>query len=227
MKQATRRHQKLMDASAYALQRASHCDKPTLARVASTVIASPDTYHAWESTHADMLVPVARHRSDRGLLTELRVLRAALVRKRALFAMIRRKNVVGERRERLLRLFHSTRDYEDSVLAEHRQFMLAMSSTISARHIARFMNDGTGQELLARYEQAFDQYFEIKCAIAMSRSRSYRALLRPYLAAAETQVMRSYNRLLRDKPSISGFSFEVQADLSRSGRFKALNYLNK
>lgn len=226
MKFLTYRHQKLMEASEYALEHAAQSPEIDKGRIASTVISDNRIYRTWENAHAELLIPAARQRSDQKLLAELRRSQVTLVQHRALFRYLDNNQIRGEKRKQILRLFHSTLDFQDAVLREHRRFMFAVSSRISTRHISHFMADTSGDVLIRRYEQAYDQYFGLKCEVALTKSPNAVALIRPFLATAQLHLRVAHQRLQQSKPSVSGFKFEVQESLNRSGRYKALNYLN-
>lgn len=214
-----------MDASEYALQTAAESAPPEVARVANAVIGDSRTYHTWEVTHADLLLPVARQNSSRRLLTELRDAEVHLVHRRALFRYLREHEIRGEQRRRLFRLFHRTLDYHRAVLAEHQSFRLAESSRISADHIFDFMRDRNSMSLLDQYETLYGRFFELKCYVAMSRDRSMADLVRPLIAEAQEQLLRVRHRLAAEAPVVSGYGFDRQEALARSGRYQVLNYM--
>jgi hypothetical protein len=226
MQYLTTRHKKLMDASEYALKQAADNGTPDQARIASTVLANQRTYRTWENVHANLMQPVARHWRDRELLLELRKSQLSLVHHRALFRYLANYEVRGDKLRRLLRLLHGTLDFEDALLHEHRRFLLAVSSRISSKHIARLMNDADGEHLVKRYASAYDRYLALKCEMAIAPSRSQVALIRPCLNEVRERIDRTRRRIVTSKPTVHGFRFETQEALSRSGRYKAINYLN-
>ncbi|HZW59587.1 MAG TPA: hypothetical protein VFE85_04770, partial [Woeseiaceae bacterium] len=198
---------------------------PRNARIASTVLADTRTYRSWEVRHADLLLPVARQRNNRWLLTELRNAQIQLVHQRALFRYLRNNEIQGAMRARLFRLFHSTLDFESAVLFEHRQFMLAQSSRISADHITDIMHDRHSPGLLTTYEKQYERYFELKCYLALARDRNCIDMVRPMLREAHMQLARVRRRFVTEPPEVSSYSFDLQDALARSGRYEALNYM--
>lgn len=226
MKYNARRHTRLMAASEYALHHAAASGEPAKARIARQVITDSRIYRTWENVHAELLYPVASHHSSSRLMAELRQSQMRLVHRRALFRYLDAHNVVGEKRRRLLRRLHRTLDFEDAILKEHRQFMFAVSSRISSQHLTEIMNDDSGESLVHCYEAAYDRYFALKCELALARTNLQVAMIRPFLADAQEQLLRTRHRLQSERPSVSGYDFDTQEALSRSGRYRAINYLN-
>jgi hypothetical protein len=214
-----------MDASEYALRDASYSPFQRDARIANTVLQDSRSYRIWESRHADLLVPVARHNGSKPLLLELRNAQVKLIHRRALFRYLRINEVRGEKRQRLFSHLHNTLDYRDAVVAEHRQYMLAVSSRISADYIIGIMNDANSPKLLEQYEELYARYFEIKCYIATTREKSCIDMARPILKSIEGQLCRVRHRIETEAPVGGVRGFDRQEAIARSGRYEALNYL--
>ena len=162
----SRRHQKLMDESEYALQDASDTSPALVSRVVKTVLDDSRIYRMWEARHADLMLPVAEHSDKKRQILALRKAEVQLVHRRALFTYLRSSRIRGEQRRQLFRRFHSTFDYQNSVLAEHRQYMLAVSSRVSADHLIDVMNDAKSKDLLDQYRVLYTRYFEMQCYVA-------------------------------------------------------------
>jgi len=227
MKFMTERHKKLMRTSETALHDAATAPLEDVARVARTVISDGRTYRSWETRHAELMLPAARSADDRRLLAEMRSAQLSLVPRRALFNYLKEHQVVGEKRIKVFRLFHGTLDFNDSVLLEHRNFLLAESSQISATHILAIMRDGSGNALIDQYEQAYAKYFSLKCERMITRSRTCAEMIRPLLAAAHNRLDRVRMRVELEVPQAHGSSFDRVEALEHSGRFRALDYLNR
>lgn len=227
MKFMTERHKKLMRTSEAALHNAVAAPSEDIARVAKTVISDGRTYRSWETRHAELLVPAARSANDRRLLAEMRCTQLRLVPQLALFNYLKEHRVVGEKRIRIFRLLHGTLDFNDSVLLEHRNFLLAESSQISSAHILKMMRDSSGYALIDRYEQAYAKYFSLKCERLVTRSRTCAELIRPLLTSAHRDMERVRVQVEHDVPKTNGSSFDTVEALEHSGRFRALDYLNR
>ena len=220
------RHRRLMDLSETALEDALASESARESRIAATILSDQQKYRLWEVRHADMLVPVARENRKKPQIIALRNAKVQLVHRRAFFRYLRAHEVQGKKRRDLFRLFHSTMDYNDAVLAEHRQYMVAVSSRISTDHIIDVMEDLNSTSLLRRYEKTFGRYFEMKCYIACATHSNTVTLVRQSLRELERELLRLRRAIETLEPSGNGGDFDRQELLARSGRYPVLNYLN-
>ena len=220
------RHRRLMDLSETALEDALGSDSARESRIAATILGDNQKYRLWEARHADILVPVARESRKRPQIVALRNAKVQLVHRRAFFRYLRANEVQGQKRRDLFRLFHATMDYQDAVLAEHRQYMVAVSSRISTDHIIDVMEDSNSTLLLRKYEKTFSRYFEMKCYIATAKHSHTVLLVRQTLRELERQLLRLRRAIETREPAGSGGNFDQQELLARSGRYPVLNYLN-
>ena len=216
-----------MDASEYALHEAASSSQPRRSRIATTVIDDSRTYREWELRHANLLIPIASEKASKAQQLALRGANVQTVHRTAFFSYLQTKSPSEEKRQQLFRLLHSTKDLKPAILFEHRQYMLAYSSRLSADHIVDVMQDELGFNLLQRYEKAYARYFEIKCFLATSPNDSpTRELVFETYREAQANLLR-LRRLLETEVSRESVpSFETLELLSRSGRYKAINYLN-
>jgi len=220
------RHRKLMDASEYALQNASESDEPRESRIATTIIEDQQKYREWELRHANLLVPVAEQKAEKYQILALRKANVNLVHRRALFTYLQTHPLSSSSRAQLFRLFHSSMDLNEAILVEHRQYMLAFSSGISAEHITDVMHDDRSNFLVDQYEKTFARYFEMKCYIAKAGQNTLtRQLVNSALRDAQGQLLRVRRRMETELPRQSHGNFEQQELLARSGRYEIQNYL--
>ena len=222
---SSNRHRKLMSASEDALQDATESPEPRESRIASTIIGDNKKYREWELRHANLLVPVAEQSARKYQVLALRHADIALIHRRALFKYLQTHEVRGELRQQLFRLFHRTLDFDDAVLAEHRQYMLAFSSGISTNHIIDIMRDDTSTRLVEQYESAFARYFEMKCFIATARDSNTIKIVRSSLRDTQGHLMRLRRRMETELPTERTGNFDRQELLARSGRYEIQNYL--
>ncbi len=221
----SRRHRKLMDESEYALQSAADSSPLRVSRVVNTVLSDSRIYALWELRHANLMLPVAEHSGKKGQIVALRNAEVQLVHQRALFNYLRANRVRGEERRQVFRMFHSTRDYHETVLAEHRQYMLAVSSRVSADHLVDIMHDPNSKNLLRQYEKLYTRYFEMKCYVAGMGDSDCIDLVRAGLGDARDQL-RCVRRNIESEPPVKDCgSFDRQELLARSGRYPVLNYM--
>lgn len=117
-------------------------------------------------------------------------------------------------------------DFQDAVLAEHRQYMLAVSSRISTDHIIDVMEDPASMSLLRQYEATFARYYEMKCYLACATDSNCIALVNTSLRETHANLLRIQRRIETEAPAGYGGNFEQQDLFARSGRYEAVNYLN-
>lgn len=216
-----------MNASQYALQDAVESDVPREARIATTIIGDDLKYREWELRHADLLVPVAEQKAEKYQILALRKANVQLVHRRAFFRYLQTHPVNEQRRTQLFRLFHSTLDLNEAILAEHRLYMLAFSSGISTDHIIDVMHDGTSSRLVDQYEKTFSRYFEMKCFVASTgTSSTTRELVNASLRDVQGHLLRLRRRMETELPREGRGNFDQQELLARSGRYEVQNYLN-
>ena len=226
LRYSSRRHKRLMDVSEFALQGAAESASARESRIATDVLRDDRKYREWESRHADLLLPVAEQSRKKPQIVALRDAEAKLVHRRAFFRYLRAREVRGEARKRLFRLFHSTLDYNDAVLAEHRQYMLAVSSRISTDHIIDVMEDSNSNLLLQQYEKAFSRYFEMKCYVACAGGSDTARFVQQSMRDLQGRLLQLRRQMQTQSPAGHGGNFDRQELLSRSGRYPVLDYLN-
>lgn len=214
-----------MDESEYALRNIADSVSPRASRIVNTLLQDSRHYKLWESRHADLLVSVAGQSNKKRQIMALRNVEVQLIHRRALFEYLRANAVRGERRRRLFRMFHSTLDFQDSVLAEHRQYMLAVSSRISTDHLIDLMHDPGSKRLLRQYEQPYTRYYEMKCFVAGMGKSDCTELVRSMMGNVREQLRQARRRLKSEPPDIDCASFDRQEKLARSGRYPVLNYM--
>lgn len=221
----SRRHRKLMDESEYALRNACASSSTRVSRIVNNILGDSKKYLIWESKHADLLLPVAEHYGKKRQLMALRNLEVQLVHQRALFRYLRDQRVRGEPRRRLFKLIRATRDYQEAVLAEHRQYMLAVSSRISTDHLIDVMHDVNSKKLIRQYEASYANYFKMQCYLATTEDSYFIELVQLTMRDARKELQNKRHRLESESPVSHGGSFDRQAILAQSGRYPILNYM--
>jgi hypothetical protein len=214
-----------MGESEYALHGASDSSSPRISRIVNTLLQNSRMYKLWESRHADLLLPVAEHGDKKRQIMALRDAEVRLVHRRALFRYLRANEVRGDRRRQLFRIFHSTLDYHNAILTEHRQYMLAVSSRISADHLIDVMNDPKSKNLSHNYEKLYTRYFEMQCYVMGMGDSNCIALVRSVMADARDQLRRLRRQIEVQPLDSHCASFDRQEVLARSGRYPVLEYM--
>lgn len=215
-----------MDASEYALHEAASSTRPRRSRIARTVVNEPHNYREWELRHANLLLPVASEKANKSQQRALRSTSIQIVHQTAFFRYLQAKPPNEKKRQQLFRLLHATKDLKPAMLFEHRQYMLAYSSRVSADHIVDVMQDELGSRYLQQYEEAYARCFEIKCFLATASTTGImRELVYETYREARGNLLKLRRLLETEFSSESRHSFEKLELLSRSGRYKALDYL--
>lgn len=221
----SRRHQTLMDESEQALLEAAEKNAGTESRIAKQILGDSGTHGLWEARHAELLRPVAEERSRAPQILALRDVEVRLVHRRALIDHLRANEIRGAERERLFSVFYGPREFQDAVLAEHRQYMLAVSSRVSADHLLNVMQDPPSRKLLRLYETTYARYFEMYCYVVGTEDSASADAARLLMTDLRQQAERVRRMMVTQRPDNRAADFERQAVLARSGRHRALNYL--
>jgi hypothetical protein len=182
-------------------------------------------YRMWEDTHAELVRPVAAHSRRARQLFELRELDVQLVHKRALIEHIRRHQLIGNDRVRMLAAFYGPKDTRDAILVEHRKYTLAVSSEVSANHLIRVMSDPVGMKLIAKYETLYTKYFDLYGFVVLADDAVWSDALKPMMQELRQQSMHLRRRIHSEAPGNSIANFDRQALLARSGRYPVLDYM--
>lgn len=221
----SRRHRFLMDESERALEAAAHGKRQRDARIASDIIGDNRIYRLWESRHADLVLPVAEQRQRDAQIFRLRDVEVKLLHRRSLIRTIRGKGIVGNERTKLFAAFYGPRDTQDAILAEHRQYTLAVSSRVSADHLIHVMRDPVSKTLLGEYETIYSKYFDLYCQAVSCDDPIVVDALRPEMSHMRRRALMMIKRIHSERPLGNRSSLEHQALLARSGRFVARDYL--
>ncbi len=227
MRYLSQRHKRIMDESERALLQAASSPVARTARIAGHVVSDVKIHRIWESKHADLVRPVAEETRRGPQLIELRKAEVRLTHKRALIDYIRKHKVKGANRARLFAAFYGPRETTDAIVSEHRQYMVAVSSRISADYLIDLMCDPVSKNLVRLYENAYDQYFELFCFAASEEDSAMSDAVRATMRDVAQRAKRIRTRLSEVRPDNRYASFDRQAQLATTGRHEVLNYLNR
>lgn len=221
----SRRHKALMDESEQALWTAAEKSSGTDARIAKQILSDAKTHGLWEVRHAELVRPVAEQNGRVPQVLALRDLEVRLVHRRALIDHLREREIKGKERERLFRVFYGPRDFRDAVLAEHRQYMLTVSSRVSTDHLIDVMHDPHSSQLIRRYEEMYAQYFDLYCYVVSTEDQASADATKLLMTRARRQTEKLRSQIQRIRPDNRAADFDRQAALARSGRYPILNYM--
>jgi len=148
--------------------------------VASRILEHPTSYRLWESEHARLLRGVSAHTRLAPQIGALRTATFALIHRKALFEYIRERGVSGAKRHRLFSLFYGARDYSNSVIAEHANFIRCSSSHLCMDHLAaQLMRDAAFEEPMQLYQEWYADYFRVFCDVALAETEEEKLALGP------------------------------------------------
>jgi hypothetical protein len=132
--------------------------------VAGRVYESPAAYQAWESEHAELMRKVANTGLMRTQAALLKKTAFQLIHRKALFEYLRDKQVRGNLRQRVVVYFHPTKDYAQSVVNEHGQYLRNSCSLLCTSHVGgNVVHDSGFFDPLIRYQELYAEYFQIFC----------------------------------------------------------------
>ena len=169
------RHARLMEESEYCVAQAARSGLGEQAIVAARIIEHPVAYRRWEAEHDRVMRPISDHSKVHSQVLALRSAALSLIHRRALFDYVRHDQVTGQRRRRLFRIFYGCREYVDSVLAEHGQYLRSSSSFICTRFLSgTLIPDAAMGEPLGLYEEWYREYFRVFCEIELAETAAER-----------------------------------------------------
>lgn len=214
-----------MKESEQGLEDAAQSGSERRVRIASQILTDNKLYREWESEHARQVTPIAKHSRRDPQIIELRLLETRLLHRSALIDYIREHAVIGPARDRLFSVFYGPKDTQDAILTEHHHYMLAVGSHCSADHLIAVMHDSVSEQLLQLYENAYARYFSLYCFASCHAGSDMGHAVHTAAVDARTRVARLRERILKIRPDKGYASFDRAALLSRSGRYKVLDYM--
>lgn len=221
----SRRHRQLMNASEQALSDAVDGGGHRERRIAKRILGDSKSYRLWESRHADLVVPVAEQNKRAPQIFALRDIEVRLVHRRALIRHIRKHRIVGKKRDRLFSAFHGPMDTINAILAEHREYELAVSSRVSTDRLIDVMNDSVSVTLLSEYQTLYARYFELYCFMVSCDDSALADAAKMEMLSMKRRAVRLIRLLHTEKPDSGYSNFDRQELLARSGRYPILDYM--
>lgn len=221
----SRRHRYLMDESEQALSDAATGSRLRDARIAKQILGDAKSHRLWESRHADLVLPVAETKKRANQIFALRDIEVRLLHRRALIRHIRKQRIGGDERDKLMSIFHGPMDRNSAILAEHRQYTLAVSSRVSTDHIIGVMCDSVSDRLLKEYASVYSKYFELYCFFASCEDVTTKDACKSDLLGLRRRALSMIKRIHSERPDGGHSSFEHQALLARSGRYPIRDYM--
>jgi hypothetical protein len=158
-------HSRLMRESTDRIESALRSDDEKEHRVANRLFETTKTWELWENEHSGLM----RHVADYGVLrTQAAALRQTalrLIHGKALFEYLRRNEVRGTERTRILNYFYPTRGYQYAVIAEHGGYVRKACSYLCASHVGSgVVHDPAFLDPMEHYENLYAEYFDLYCS---------------------------------------------------------------
>jgi hypothetical protein len=161
-------HARLMRESADRIEGALRSHDPQEHLVAQRILATPAAWSAWELEHSGLMRQVADFVALRNQAVALRHASLRLIHGKALFEYLRKHNVRGKARTRILAHFHRSLVYEHAVVAEHTIYVRKACSYLCASHLgSELVRDPAFLDPMQQYEKLFTEYFELFCSTLM------------------------------------------------------------
>jgi hypothetical protein len=193
------KHSRLMEESESCLAAVARTGPREDMLFASRILDHPVSYRTWEAEHDRLLRNVSVHRRIAPQMGALRSATFGSIHRTALFEYIRDREVTGAKRRRLFALFYGTRDYANSVIAEHASFVRSRTSYICLDHLAeQLMRDAAFEEPMQLYTEWYADYFRVFCDVALAETEEEKLAL----AAVEALKPLLKHRLREARDSI-------------------------
>jgi hypothetical protein len=166
-------HARLMRVSTDRIESALRSDDAKEYLLAQRVLATPGSWHSWELEHSGLMRHVADYPSLRHQAAALRRTSLRLVHGKALFEYLKKHNVRGRERIRVLTHFYPRRLYEHAVVVEHTAYLRKSCSYLCASHVSTdLVQDAEFLDPMTQYETLYAEYFDLYCATLVPREAS-------------------------------------------------------
>jgi hypothetical protein len=170
------KHARLMEESESRLEMTANSLAPADVFVAERILVRPAEFTRWEIHHDRLMRAVSVHGRLPQQMLALRTTAFSLIHRKALFEYLRRRQVTGEKRKKLLAVFYGCTDYTSAVLAEHGNYVRFSSSYLCTQHLAEhLMLDPALDEPLTLYEEWYTEYFNAFCDVELAETEDEKA----------------------------------------------------
>src|SRR3984957_9621238 len=158
-------HSVLMRESTDRIESALRSDDDRAHTVAYRLSENSKTWELWENEHSGLMRLVADYGVLRTQAAALRQTALRLIHGKALFEYLRRKEVRGIERTRILSHFYPTRGYQYAIIAEHGAFVRKACSYLCASHVGTgLVQDPVFLDPMQHYEDLYAEYFDLYCS---------------------------------------------------------------
>ena len=164
-------HARLMRESTDRVESALHCEEDKDHLVARRILENPQTWQLWECEHSSLMRQVADYSVLNSQAAALRHTALRLIHGKALFEYLRKNEVRGAERTRILQHFYPTRGYQSAVIAEHSGYMRRACSYLCTSHVGTgVVQDPAFLDPMQHYEELYREYFRLYCSTLLSQA---------------------------------------------------------
>jgi hypothetical protein len=140
--------------------------------IAHRLSENSTTWEVWENEHSGLMRQVADCSVLSTQAAALRRTALRLIHGKALFEYLRRKEVRGTDRTRILGHFYPTRGYQYAVISEHAAFVRRACSYLCASHVGSgLVQDPVFLDPMQHYEHLYAEYFDLYCTTLFPGNR--------------------------------------------------------
>jgi len=182
-------HSRLMRESTDRIETALNSEDDKEHLVAHRILENPKTWQLWENEHSGLMRQVADYGVLRTQAAALRQTSLRLIHGKSLFEYLRRSEVRGPDRARMLKHFYPTRGYQYAVIAEHGSYVRKACSYLCSNHLgAGVVHDPAFLDPMQHYEQLYAEYFDLYCATLFPKDGGGAACERSLLPLLKHQL---------------------------------------
>jgi hypothetical protein len=154
----------LMRESTDCVESALRGDHDVEQMVAMRIVETPNAFHRWENEHAQLMRGVADYSALRNQVGALKQTAIRLIHGKALFEHLKKKEVRGEERSRLIHHFYPNRGYTFAMVAAHGSYLRKTCSFLCTNHVGtEIVREDEFLDPLHQYEQLYAEYFDLYC----------------------------------------------------------------
>jgi hypothetical protein len=158
----------------------------------------------WENEHAGLMRQVAELGVLKSQAIALRQTALRLIHAKALFEYLRRNEVRGAERARMLAHFYPTRGFHYAMIAEHAVYVRKACSYLCASHVGTgLVHDPVFLDPMQHYESLYTEYFDLYCTTLFPNDRLEAACERALLPLLKHQLNEWRWIILNPRESLS------------------------
>lgn len=158
-------HSRLMRESTLRVQTALESSDANEQLIARRIFENPAAWSQWESEHSNLMRQLANCGLQQAQLAALKHATFRLLHGKALFQYMRRSEIRGVDRTRVMAHFRPGRSYSNAVVSEHNVFLRKACSFLCTRHVgSEVIADPTFLDPIQRYEELYADYFNVYCS---------------------------------------------------------------